>query len=301
MNTERSIMELNRLYYFYIVAKHQHVTHAAEELRIAQPALTKTIKLLEEELEVPLFAKRGRGIVLTPFGRHLKERLDSVFPVLAELPAELNAMRGQAVKTIKLNVLAASTIVTSAIAEYKKTNEQTIFQLIQNEEEMDCDISVTTNAVDFSRLPPFVRRCIMEEKIYLAVPKTSVYAQYSSIDLTMVREEGFVNLAGSRLFRTVCDKFCASVGFRAKNIFESDSPAAVRNIIGAGAGVGFWPAFSWGQTDSFGIRLLPIRTPVCQRELIIGLHTSTSISEFAENFYDYLLTFMQEQQRASEM
>ena len=297
---DEEVMELNKLYYFYIVAKHQHVTRAAEELCIAQPALTKTIKQLEDELGVPLFYKKGRNIFLTAFGLHLKERLDGVFSILAELPGELEAMKGQAKTTIKLNVLAASTIVTSAIVEYKKRNEQTVFQLIQNEEEMDCDISVTTNAVDFSRLPPFEKRCIMEENIYLAVPKTSVYAKETSIDLTMVKDEGFVNLAGSRMFRIVCDKFCDSAGFRAKSIFESDSPAAVRNIIGAGAGVGFWPAFSWGQTESFGIKLLPIRNPVCRRELIVGLHTGTSISEVAEDFYEYLLKFMQEQQTQNE-
>ncbi|MGN1345528.1 MAG: LysR family transcriptional regulator [Eubacteriales bacterium] len=293
-------IELNKLYYFYIVAKHEHVTRAAEELCIAQPALTKTVKLLEEEFGVPLFYKKGRNIALTPFGEHLRERLDVVFPILREIPNELEAMKGQAKSTIKLNVLAASTVVTSAIVEYKKQNAQTVFQLIQNEEEMDCDLSVTTNAVDFARLPPFERRCIMEEKIYLAVPKDSEYARCSSIDLSAVKDEGFVNLAGSRLFRVVCDKFCASAGFRAKSIFESDSPAAVRNIIGAGAGVGFWPAFSWGPAASFGIRLLPIRAPVCQRELIVGLHAVPSLSEIAADFYEYLLKFLQERQMEVE-
>ena len=48
-------MELTKLRYFYVVAKHGHVTRAAEEIHIAQPALTKAIKLLEEELGVPLF------------------------------------------------------------------------------------------------------------------------------------------------------------------------------------------------------------------------------------------------------
>lgn len=293
-------MDLNKLYYFYIVAKHQHVTRAAEELRIAQPALTKTVKLLEEELGIPLFMKKGRNIYLTPFGQHLRQRLDVVFSVLDEVSGELETMKGQAKHTIRLNVLAASTVVTSAIVEYKKKNQETVFRLIQNEEAMDCDISVTTNAVDFSRLPSFEKRCIMEEKIYLAVPKNSVYARETSVDLNSVREEGFINHAGSRLFRTVCDKFCDSCGFRAKSIFESDSPAAVRNLIGAGVGVGFWPAFSWGKVTSSEVVLLPIRNPVCQRELIIGLHTGPSVSDISADFYEYLLHFMQEKQRVNE-
>lgn len=290
------IPELNKLYYFYVVARHQNVTRGAEELCIAQPALTKTIKRLEEELGVPLFYKKGRNIFLTPYGRHLKDRLDTVFPVLDELPGELEAMKGQAQTTIKLNVLAASTIVTSAIVAYKQRNEETVFQLIQNEEERDCDISVTTDTEDFSRLPPFEDRYVFEESIYLAVPKTSVYAKEDTIDLAAVRDEGFVNLAGSRQFRAICDKFCTEAGFRAKSIFESDSPAAVRNIIGAGAGVGFFPAYSWGRADASEIRLLPIRNPVCKREIILGLHTALSASKVAEDFFEFLIEFMEEQQ-----
>ena len=76
-------MELNKLYYFYIVAKHEHVTKAAEELHISQPALTKTIKLLEDSMGVQLFRKDKRNIKLTAFGKFLKSQLDTVFQLLS--------------------------------------------------------------------------------------------------------------------------------------------------------------------------------------------------------------------------
>ena len=54
-NDEELSMELLQLEYFYAVAKTQHVTHTAEQLHIAQPALTQSIHRLEKELGVPLF------------------------------------------------------------------------------------------------------------------------------------------------------------------------------------------------------------------------------------------------------
>jgi DNA-binding transcriptional LysR family regulator len=290
-------MDLLKLKYFYIVAKHQHVTKAAEEIHIAQPALTKSIKLLENELGVPLFYKKGRNIFLTDFGKYLKNRLDSVFLILDNLDEELNSLKNQAQATVKLNVLAASTTVTDAIISYKKKNPNVVFELIQNEEEADCHISVTTNAARTSSFPAYLKRCVMEEKIYLAVPKNSAYANLSSIELKEVSNEGFVNLAGSRLFRAVCDRFCAYAGFKARTVFESDSPVAVRNIIGAGAGVGFWPEFSWGKTTPYGIALVPIENPICQRELIVGLHESAFKSEAVEDFYAYLVRFFKNTQK----
>ena len=289
-------MELAKLRYFYAVAKHGHVTRAAEEIHIAQPALTKAIKLLEEELGVRLFYKKGRNIYLTVFGKYLQSKLDGIFLQFDSIGKEIEALKEEARMTVRINVLAASTAVTDAVVAYKKKNPQVVFQLIQNETETDCDISITINNANFSLSSHLKKRCVMEEKIYLAVPKTSLYAKRESIALREMKNEGFVNLAGSRLFRSVCDKFCAYAGFKPHNSFESDSPVAVRNIIGASAGVGFWPEFSWGHVSS-DVVLLPISDPVCQRELVLGLHESPISSAVAEEFYDFLLGFLQRRRK----
>ena len=78
-------------------------------------------------------------------------------------------------------------------------------------------------------------------------------------------------------------------------IFESDSPATVKNIIKAGAGIGFWPEFSWGEFPSADVNLIPISNPLCRRELIIGLHNGSAKSTVAADFYDFLLDFIKKQ------
>ena len=71
-------MELLQLEYFYAVAKTQHVTHTAEQLHIAQPALTQSIHRLEKELGVPLFHRNGRNIALTEYGVYLRDALKPI-------------------------------------------------------------------------------------------------------------------------------------------------------------------------------------------------------------------------------
>lgn len=59
--------ELYRI--FHVVAKHCNITKASEELRISQPAISKSIKKLEEQLGGQLFIRTKRGVVLTEEGK----------------------------------------------------------------------------------------------------------------------------------------------------------------------------------------------------------------------------------------
>ncbi len=292
-------MEFTKLKYFYTVAKLGHVTRAAEEIHIAQPALTKAIKQLEEELGVPLFYKQGRNIRLTPFGVYLQARVEPILAQIDGLPDELASLKEERQFTLNLNVLAASSLVTEAVVAYKKRNPHVIFQFIRSEAEPDCDVSVTTDGANVSVLPPTLQTQTIGEKIHLAVPKNSVYAQKTSISLAEVKEEGFVHLAGSRTFSALCDGFCLQAGFKPHVAFESDSLIAVKNIISANAGVGFWPAYSWGKLPS-DVRLLPIEGQDCKRQLKISLHESPFPSAVSQDFYEFLVGFLQRRKRALE-
>ena len=64
-------MDLRDLRYFETIAELQHVGRAAEKLHRTQPALTSSIRRLEEDSGAPLFERAGRGIRLTPAGRVL--------------------------------------------------------------------------------------------------------------------------------------------------------------------------------------------------------------------------------------
>ncbi len=292
-------MELTKLRYFYTIAKLGHVTRAAEEIHIAQPALTKAIKQLEEELGVPLFYKQGRNIRLTPFGVYLQGKIQPVLAQIDGIPSELAALKDARKFTVKLNVLAASSLVTEGVVAYKKRNPDVIFQLFRGNAEPDCDVSVTTDTTDTSVLPPVEQTHSLEEKIYLAVPKNSKYAERNAVSLAEVKEEGFAHLAGSRTFSALCDTFCVRAGFKPNIAFESDSLIAVKNVISANAGVGFWPAYSWGKLPADAVPL-PILGQDCKRVLTVSLHESPYPSLTSVDFYSFLVKFLESRKKRAE-
>ena len=72
--------ELYRI--FYVVANNKNITKASQELMISQPAVTKSIKNLEEQLGGTLFVRTKKGVVLTPEGeelyKYIKQAIDFI-------------------------------------------------------------------------------------------------------------------------------------------------------------------------------------------------------------------------------
>lgn len=83
-------MELRQIRYFQCVARELSFTRAARLLHIAQPPLSRQIKMLEEELGVAVFERLGRGIQLTEAGRYF---LDQTEKMTLRLEETINATR----------------------------------------------------------------------------------------------------------------------------------------------------------------------------------------------------------------
>lgn len=286
-------MELNKIRYFLEVAETQHVTKSAKQLHIAQPALTKAIHQLESELGVPLFVAKGRNIILTEYGKYLQSKLKPLINELDSVPGQLQTMAKLENDTIHLNVLAASALITEAIIEYKKNHDNLNFQVMQSSKSQLYDIGITTRLL--YQLPEETEKkaFVCTEKIFLAVPASHPLAKLDCIDLKDASEEGFISLMGSRQLRWICDRFCTHAGFAPRTIFESDSPAAVKNMIAANMGVGFWPEFTWGSLASDKVKLLKIKEPVCQRDILIDYKQNKVDNTAVESFFGFLKNYFQ--------
>ncbi|MEZ3435834.1 MAG: LysR family transcriptional regulator [Lachnospiraceae bacterium] len=285
-------MEFMQIRYFLEAARTKHMTNSAKNLHITQPALTQAIRRLEDNLGVPLFAPKGRNIVLTEYGKYLQKKLEPLMAQIDDIPEQLKMMVALEGETIHMNVLAASSLVMEAIIEYKKEHGDINFQLQQNSESELYDIAIRTKL--FYQGDGKENSFACAEGIYLAVPRNKKYQNRSSICLSEVAEEGFISLLGSREFRYICDRFCQHAGFTPKVIFESDNPSAVRNMIAANMGIGFWPEFTWGSAQNEHVRLLKIEEPVCQRDIIINYNRNKTDNRNVVEFYEFLKKFFME-------
>ena len=82
-------MDIRDLKYFETIADYGHVGKAAEHLFLTQPALTRAVRRLEEDLGAALFERSGRGIKLTPMGAMLLEKAKTLRHIVDDTQREL--------------------------------------------------------------------------------------------------------------------------------------------------------------------------------------------------------------------
>lgn len=281
-------MELQQLKYFLKTAELEHITKASEELHIAQPALTQCIHRLESELGISLFERKGRNIGLNQNGINFKRKLEPLMAALDSLFIEFKNKGSQYIPPVKIEISAGSDIIGNLLIEFKEKNPEITFNLTQGKSS-DSQISITTSAYNAVIQP---EGAVFTEEIFLAVPIDSPFASKKELDLHDVAGENFIAFAGSKPLRQICDGFCATAGFSPRVVFESDSPILIRKLIEGGMGIGFWPAFSWGSFTSARAVLLPVKNPVCKRNLIVHITEEGTKNPNAVKFYTYMISYL---------
>lgn len=85
---DRISMEIRHLRYFLAVAREENMTRAAEILHVSQPTLSKTLKILEDELGKKLFTRRSFSIELTEEGMLLRDRAEDLVEMADKIEQE---------------------------------------------------------------------------------------------------------------------------------------------------------------------------------------------------------------------
>ena len=103
---------------FLSIASHGSLGRAAEAMHVTQPALSRIVRRLEDEVGAPLFERTSRGMLLTAFGQALLPRATLMHQEAWHAAEEINAMRGLAKGTVRVGAIGsvASAILPRAIA-----------------------------------------------------------------------------------------------------------------------------------------------------------------------------------------
>ncbi len=292
MNGGMKYLELLQLHYFLKVAKLEHMTKAAQELRIAQPALSKTIARLEEDLGVPLFERKGRNIRLNSFGKVYLKKVEMALMLLEEGRREVEDFA----KIERGRVFLATTThkcFSDVIGSFISSHPDVKLQITQASEREKVQ-QLRNGEIDFCiTFPPIEQSGIkglsfLTEEIFLAVPHTHRFANLRNIDLSELADDPFICIKKGNPFREMTDEFCQKAGFTPNIICEVDEHSAVGHFIRMGIGVAFMPGTLIEKIDN-SFHLLHINNPVCERTYQIAWLEGRYMSEAERKFREFFV------------
>ncbi|TEA77752.1 LysR family transcriptional regulator [Allopusillimonas ginsengisoli] len=241
-------MELRHLRYFIVVAEHGSVRVASSHLHISQPAISRQIHDLEEELGVQLFDRTTRGLRLTKAGGHyLIEARRALAMIDAAGKSTQMVARGRLGRlSIGLVEIAAwEGFVPLALGEFQKNYGQVYLQLhpVTTPEQL---LMIENGTLDggfvyaFDPLPEdFESVMLARHDVVLATPLNWRERVSSHPSIRSLVNEPFVTFQRP-VYPTYYDRLlnaCSQTGLTMRIVQEVGSEAAVLSLVSAGIGI----------------------------------------------------------------
>lgn len=237
------------LIYFLAAARHEHLTKAANELGISQPALSRNIARLEKAYSIQLFDRIGRGLRLNTAGKILLEHVSRAKAELDDAGEAILGYINQIAQTVSLGFLGTFgvTLVPELVRGYRAhVDELPPFRLLQGSapflrarlEARDIDLCLASPRFPDANLE---WRQLYREELFVVVPNEHRLAKQEFIDLVELAHEPFVMLKPEYGLRRVAEELCIESGFAPNVAFEVEEVATLRGIVGAGVGVTIAP------------------------------------------------------------
>ena len=158
-------MDWDKLRVFHAVAEAGSFTHAGDTLNLSQSAVSRQISALEEALQVPLFHRHARGLILTEQGESLNRTVREVFAKLAMTEALLTESKEKPAGRLKVTTTVGfgSSWLTPRLHEFLEQYPDVTMQLLLDDSDLDlamreADVAIRMHA---PKQPDLVQRHLM--------------------------------------------------------------------------------------------------------------------------------------------
>ncbi len=239
-------MEFDQLRYFLRIAELANFTRAAEELGISQPALSRSIQRLEEELGQPVFERQGRSLSLTDAGTLLQGRAQQILSLIEDTKAEIcddgqsGRIRVGAIPTIAPYFLPE--VLRQFSKEFPKATiivqENTTDNLLKSCTQGEIDLAILALPVPAKYLEV---QELFKEELLLVVPPDHPLVEKEKIRLSDVEPYPFVLLDEAHCLSDNIVSFCRERSFQPVAVERTSQLAMVQELVSLSHGVSMIP------------------------------------------------------------
>lgn len=288
-------MEFKDFHAFIEVANHLSFTKAAEHSYISQPSLSKSVKKIEEELNVVLFNRSTRNLRLTDAGTIVYEQGQKIFNLLDELPLLIEDLAEGVSGEIKIGMPPLiGTLFFPQIAknisenfpdikiELHELGAKVVEELV-DKGQIDAGIIVLPTDQNIFNIQPFI-----SDKFFLFVHKDHLFAERDTVALSELKNEQLILFSKSFALHRYIISACKEAGFNPTISYESSQWDLIIELVAAKLGITLLPQSISEKFTNDKIKMIPLKEPPLLWQLGIitkkDVYQSFALKKFMDIF-----------------
>lgn len=240
-------MELDQLRSFLAVAQVRSFTRAASIVHLSQPAISRQIARLENELGVALFERYGRRVETTPDGKLLLPLAKTIVARADDAARLIKEHAGTASSRVSLG--STSTVfayhLSPILAHFLKRYPKVHLELVEMEDalledavlngQLDCAVITAWGSTRAAVIH------LLSEEILLLVPEGHRLASQAEVSLRELADESLLLPGHSLNISNLLTDACRQAGFEPKVRYRANYPELARALMREGLGVALLP------------------------------------------------------------
>ncbi|NSZ66536.1 LysR family transcriptional regulator [Agrobacterium tumefaciens] len=244
------MLDLGRVRSFVAVATELNFNRAARRLNMTQPPLSRQIKLLEQDLDVTLFERTSRSVVLTPAGLAFLSEAQTLLRLSdAAVTATRRAARGSA-GSVKIAFVGASTysFLPGFISQARASAPQIELELVQMETAEQLQ-AINAGDIDLGLSRPLAGNhyveslCVARERMMLAIPRAHPLAAKRRPAPDALNGEPFIMFSPpARYLHDKLTRLIEENGLTPRIVQSMTHSQAILSLVSAGIGLALVPA-----------------------------------------------------------
>ena len=244
-------MDFNQVRYFLALAETLNFTRAAEQCHVTQPALTQSIKRLEEELGGPLLHRDRRHTRLTELGRSLRSHFEQIDQTRRLVKTTARSVTCGEMQELNIGLMCTigPRLLSRFLAHFQERHP-TVMLLLHDVTPARIACLLLTGALDGvfcarhgAREPRLRYTSLFEERMVVAFPAGHAFAEAESVSLREIARQRYVDRLHCE-FRETFMRICADERINLDIAFRSEREDWIQTVIRDGGGVSLVPEYS---------------------------------------------------------
>lgn len=283
-------MEMHQIRYFLAVCDTLNFTKAAENCNVTQPALTRAVQKLEEELGGLLFRRERKFTHMTDLGNLVRPQLENILKQTDQ--AKTTAKSFMQLKDAPLNLGVMCTIgpmrFISFLSRFGNDNPGIEVSLVESVPERLME-SLMAGEIDLAVMnapeKPTVRvdlRPLYSERFVVAFPPGHRFEALKEVPLMTISGESYLARSNCEYYETF-ERIIEQQHLTIEDVYRSEREDWIQTMIMAGMGIAFMPEFS---PLLPGLQTRPIIEPEVQRQICLatvsGRRFSPAVAAFVK-------------------